>query len=103
MRILYAVGKGVACVILIPAFIVLKLIEWLCSLAQAMSGWIFRLIGLLMLVTVFFSWGFQLEDSQELIRMSIAGITVFLLPMIGELLIAGVMVLELLVKRILSW
>lgn len=103
MRILRAAGKGIVSMVLIPAFVVLKLIEWLCSFTQAMSGWLFRLIGLLMLVTVFFSWGFHLEESKELIRMCIAGIMVFLMPMIGELLIAGIMLLELLVKRILSW
>ena len=47
-----------------PVMIVLKLLEWGCSLAQMMSGWIFRLLGIIMLLTAFGCWGFQLEEAK---------------------------------------
>lgn len=86
-------------IVLIPVFILLKLVEGICNLAQLLSGWVFRLLGLVMLTTAVCCFLFQMEEIGEVIRMGIAGISVFLLPMVGELLIAGIVILEMLVKR----
>ena len=94
--------RGIIRIVLAPVMIVLKLLEWGCRLAQMMSGWIFRLLGIIMLLTAFGCWGFQLEEATEISRMIVAGIVVFLLPMVGDVIIAGVMLAEMAVKRVAS-
>lgn len=94
--------RGIIRIVLASVMIVLKLLEWGCSLAQMMSGWIFRLLGIIMLLTAFGCWGFQLEEATEISRMIVAGIVVFLLPMVGDVIIAGVMLAEMAVKRVAS-
>lgn len=89
-------------VVLIPVFILLKLIKVICNLVQLFSGWIFRLFGLIVLVTAIGCWIFHIEEAGEIIRMSIAGVGLFLLPVIGEVIIAGIMLLEILVKQAIS-
>lgn len=89
-------------VVLIPVFILLKFMEGICNLAQLFSGWIFRLLGLITLATAVGCWIFHIEEQSEVIRMSIAGIGLFLLPVIGELIIAGIMLLEILVRQAMS-
>ena len=89
-------------VVLVPVFILLKLLEKIFNLAQLFSGWIFRLFGLIMLATAVGGWLFRIEGAHEVIRMSIVGVALFLLPVIGELIIAGIMLLEILVKQAMS-
>ena len=102
MKMIKIVGRTILRIVAVPVLIILKLVEWICSLAQLMSGWIFRLLGIIMLLTAFGCWGFQIEEAQEITRMIIAGIVVFFLPMVGEVLIAGVMLAELAMKRVAS-
>lgn len=89
-------------IILVPAFVILKLAEGICNLAQLLSGWIFRVFGLIILATAAGCWFLHLEETHEVLHMCMTGVGVFLLPMIGELLIAGIVILELLVKRAMS-
>lgn len=89
-------------VVLVPVFILLKLMEKIFNLAQLFSGWIFRLFGLIMLATAVGCWLFRIEGAHEVIHMSIVGVALFLLPVIGELIIAGIMLLEILVKQAMS-
>ena len=102
MKMIKNVCRTILRIVAVPVLIILKLVEWICSLAQLMSGWIFRLLGIIMLLTAFGCWGFQIEEAQEITRMIIAGIVVFFLPMVGELLIAGVILAELAMKRVTS-
>lgn len=89
-------------VVLITVFILLKLVKGICNFAQLLSGWIFRLFGLIVLATAVGCWLFRIEEVNEVIRMSIAGVGLFLLPVIGELIIAGIMLLEILVRQAIS-
>lgn len=102
MRVMKMIFRGIIRIVSVPVLIVLKLVELACSLAQMMSGWIFRLLGIIMLLTAFGCWGFQLEEAPEISRMIVAGIVVFLLPMAGDVIIAGVMLAEMVVKRVAS-
>lgn len=88
--------------VLIPAYIALKLAEGVCSLVQLVSGWIFRALGLIILATAMGCWLLHLEEMQEVIRIGVAGLVVFLLPIAGELAIAGLMLLDVLVKRAMA-
>ena len=89
-------------VVLITVFILLELVKGICNFAQLLSGWIFRLLGLIVLATAVGCWLFRIEEVNEVIRMSIAGVGLFLLPVIGELIIAGIMLLEILVRQAIS-
>ena len=99
-KTLQIIRKGVFKAALVPILAVLKLMEWMTTIVQLMSGWVFRILGLIMLVTAFFSWGFQLEETAEIIHMSVMGVIVFLLPMVWEILMTGIMMLELLIKKV---
>ncbi|BDZ84451.1 hypothetical protein Lac2_25850 [Claveliimonas bilis] len=63
---------------------------------------VFCLLGLIMLATAFGCWAFRLEEANELIRISVTGIVLFLLPVIGEVIVAGIMLMEILVKQAIS-
>lgn len=89
-------------VVLIPIFILLKMMKGLCNLIQLFSGWLLRLLGLITLATAVACWLFRIEGTSEVIRMGIVGVGVFALPVIGELIIAGIMLLEILVKQAIS-
>lgn len=89
-------------VALIPIVILLKMMKGFCNLVQLFSGWIFRLLGLITLATAVACWLFRIEGTSEVIRMGIVGFGVFALPVIGELIIAGIMLLEILVKQAIS-
>jgi len=99
MILLKAIWKILRLTALLPIYAVLKLIEWTCNLAQSLSGWIFRLLGLLMMATAVASWGLHLEMGREVVRMLVAGLIVFLLPMLGEFIIEGIMLIEFPIRQ----
>lgn len=82
-----------------PIYIVLKVVEWLISLTQLLSGWIFRLLGIIILLIAFASWGFGLETKAEIIRIATTGVVIFAIPLLWELITAIDIVLEFLVER----
>ena len=99
MIFLKAIWKIIRLIALLPIYAVLKLIEWTCNLAQFLSGWMFRLLGLLMMATAVASWGFHLEMGHEVVRMLVAGLIVFLLPMLGEFIIVGIILIEFPIRQ----
>ncbi len=99
MIVLKVIWKLVRVLVLLPIYAILKIIEWMCNLAQLLSGWVFRLLGLLMLATAVACWVMRLDTAPEIIRMLVAGVTVFLLPMVGDFIVAGIMLVEFPIKQ----
>ena len=99
MIVLKAIWKIVRICVLVPIYIILKIVEWLCGVAQLLSGWVFRLIGLLMLATALACWVMRLETGPEVVRMLVAGVTMFLLPMVGDLIVAAIILIEFPIKQ----
>ena len=99
MIVLKVIWKLVRVSVLLPIYAILKFIEWICNLAQLLSGWVFRFLGLLMLATAVVCWAMRLDTAPEIIRMLVAGVTVFLLPIVGDFIVAGIILLQFPIKQ----
>ncbi len=94
MRIIALMVHVLFVILLIPIYIMLKLMKWIGILVQMVSGWVFRTLGIIFFLTTVRCFLFQLEDSSMLLRMLISSIVVFMLPLIGDLVVAAVALLE---------
>lgn len=81
-------------IIFLPARLILlgilTLIWLTADLISGISGIIFHVIGLIMLLTIVCCWGFGLESGSTVINMFVSSAAVFLIPQIIGL-IAGIM------------
>lgn len=87
-------------VILFPVLILLTLFEWLCSIAVNLSGVFLRLIAGIFILTGILSAGFGLEPWNEAVRIIIGGAVFLLLPVIAEIITAGISLLKVVVRTI---
>ena len=87
-------------VILFPVLILLTLFEWLCSVAVNLSGVFFRLIAGVFILTGILSACFGLEPWSEAVRIIMGGIVFLLLPVIAEIITAGISLLKVVVRTI---
>ena len=87
-------------VILFPVLILLTLFEWLCSVAVNLSGVFLRLIAGIFILTGILSAGFGLEPWNEAVRIIMGGAIFLLLPVIAEIITAGISLLKVVVRTI---
>lgn len=87
-------------VLLFPVLILLTLIECICSAAVNLSGVFFRLIAGVFILTGILSAGFGLEPWSEAVRIIMGGIVFLLLPVIAEIITAGISLLKVVVRTI---
>lgn len=87
-------------VVLFPVLILLTFFEWVCSVAVNLSGVFFRLIAGIFILTGMLSAGFGLEPWNEVIRIIMGGIVFLLLPVIAEIITAGISLLKVVIRTI---
>ena len=87
-------------VVLFPVLILLTFFEWVCSVAVNLSGVFFRLISGVFILTGILSAGFGLEPWSEAVRIIMGGIVFLLLPVIAEIITAGISLLKVVVRTI---
>lgn len=87
-------------VILFSVLILLTLFEWVCSVAVNLSGVFFRLIAGVFILTGILSAGFGLEPWNEAVRIIMGGIVFLLLPVIAEIITAGISLLKVVISTI---
>ena len=98
MRVIKIIFKVVMVVLLVPVFVALKMLEWAFTLTRLLSGWLFRILGFLFLLTSVGCLAFQLYAFSEIKSMLIAGVICLVLPTLANVIIAGLMLVEGVIK-----
>lgn len=84
---------------LLPVFIGLTLLEWICIVAVGFLRVFFDLAGGIIILTGILSFYFELEPASEMWRMIAIGTGFCILPMIGDTLTTLIGYLSLLTQR----
>lgn len=71
----------------LPVHLCLRLFLLIAMLVTAISGWIFRLVGTVFLLTTICSAGFGLASKEELMSMLITSLGILLAPLIAETIV----------------
>ena len=71
----------------LPVHLCLRLILLIAMLVTAVSGWVFRLVGTIFLLTTICSAGFGLASKEELMSMLITSLGILLAPVIAETIV----------------
>ena len=71
-------------IVLLPVFIGLTILEWVCIVAVGFLRIFFDLMGGIIILTGILSHYFQLEPSSEMWRMIAIGTGFCIIPMIGD-------------------
>ena len=74
-------------IILLPVVAVLTAAQLISIVAVSVSAWLFHLLGVVLIVMGFLSYGFALEPASEVWRMVGIGVAFCLVPEVGSWLI----------------
>lgn len=86
-------------IILIPVFICLTLVEWICIIAVGFLRMFFNLAGFIIILTGILCFCFELEPASEMWRMISVGIGFYIMPMIADFITTGIGFLNLIVQK----
>ena len=77
-------------IILVPIFICLTFVEWICIIAVGFLRVFFSLTGFSIILIGILSFCFELEPASEIRRMIIVGVVFYILPMAADCITAGI-------------
>ena len=86
-------------IILVPIFICLTLVEWICIIAVGFLRMFFNLAGFIIILTGILCFCFELEPTSEMWRMISVGIGFYILPMAADFITTGIGFLNLMVQK----
>ena len=98
MRVVTFIGKALLKIFILPLFLCLTVIQWICTAAASMISVIFALAGGVFIITGILSYLMGNEPMQMMWRMIGTGAGLCLLPVIGEWIAVQVAYLNLLAK-----
>lgn len=87
MRVIKKVFFTIGRLLWFPVHLCLRLILLIAMLVTAVSGWVFRLVGTIFLLTTICSAGFGLASKEELMSMLITSLGILLAPVIAETIV----------------
>ena len=79
---------------LLPLKVILKVFEYVAHAITAISGIVFHLLGMIVLLTAVMCFLFRTEDAYTLKSMFLTGTIVYCLPLIGEMMTGVIIALE---------
>lgn len=86
-------------IILLPVFIGLMLLEFVCNVAVSFLRMFFDLAGGIFILTGILSYYFQLESASEMWRLIVIGTGLCIIPMVGDSLTTLIGYLSLLTQK----
>lgn len=95
------VVKIILKVVCMPILLILTLIKWIGVFITAMSSVFFYLLAFVFFITGVLSYGFGLDSSKECIRVLATAFFVFMLPVVGTWIVAGIGALQSLLLEII--
>ena len=87
MRVIKKAFLAIIKLLWLPVYLCLRLFLLIAMLVTAISGWIFRLVGTVFLLTTICSAGFGLASKEELMSMLITSLGILLAPLIAETIV----------------
>lgn len=86
-------------IILVPVFICLTLVEWICIIAVGFLRVFFSLTGFSIILIGILSFFFELEPASEMWRMISIGVGFYILPMAADCITSGISFLNLMLQK----
>ena len=86
--------KIIAKVLLIPVIVALTLVQWAGIFLNSISGVLLGILALIFALTGIASLMFGLASGSEALKMIIAGFVMFMVPVIGELFVTMITVVN---------
>lgn len=90
--------KNLKRLMLLPLKVILKIAEYAVHAITAISGIVFHLLGMIVLLTAVMCFLFRTEDADALKSMFLTGIIVYCLPLIGAAMTGVIIALEEVMK-----
>lgn len=86
-------------IILVPIFICLTLVEWICIIAVGFLRVFFSLAGFSIILIGILSFCFELEPASKMWRMISIGVVFYILPMVADCITSGISFLNLMLQK----
>ena len=75
-------------IILVPVFVCLTLVEWICIIAVEFLRMFFSLAGFIIILIGILSFCFEFEPASEMWRMISVGVVFYIVPMVADCIAA---------------
>lgn len=86
--------KLIAKIVMLPAVVIVTLAQWLMAFLVGFSSVVFNLLAGLFLLVAVLSYLMGLSGGAETLKLILAGFVIFMIPVVGDAVVAAVTALN---------